>query len=171
VVVVALVAAASYLGYHHFHHHSSSRHSAAPPLPRCHASQSNALFAAPGQVRLRIVNGSLQTGLAAHVRAVLHHRGFHVLRIGNALKVGHNVAAIRFSSDQQREARTLSAQVAGAVVMTPVAGAKILELDLGLRFTSLASVRAARATQQHALAASSPSATPTATSSPTCQPS
>ena len=168
-MVIGLAALGSFVGYHHFHHSSSTRHSAAPPLPRCRAAQSNALFAAPSQVRLRIGNGSLQTGLAAHVRAVLHHRGFLVLSIGNAVKVGHDVAVIRFSSDQQREARTLGAHVSGAAVMKPVGGSGVLELDLGLRFTSLASRRAAHATEQRVLATSSPSATPSPTSSPTCR--
>lgn len=173
VVVIALIAAGGYAGYHHFHHRSSGPHQAAPPLPRCPAPQGNALFAAPSQVKLRIVNGSLQTGLAAHVRSVLHRRGFHVRSIGNALTVGHNVAAIKYSPDQLREARALSAQVAGAVVMKPVAGSAVLELDLGLRFTTLATARSAHATEQRALAASSPSpsATPSPTGSPTCQPS
>ena len=170
-VVVGLVALGAYAGYHHFRHKSSTGHTAAPPLPRCRTSQGNALFAAPAQVRLHIVNGSLQTGLASSVRSVLRHRGFHVLSIGNAVTVGHDVAAIRFSSDQQREARTLRAQVAGSVVMQPVAGSGVLELDLGLRFTTLASGRAAHATEQQELATATPSVTPSPTPSPTCRPS
>lgn len=168
-LVLAVLAGAGYVGYRHFNDGSSTPRAAAPPLPRCPPAAGNALFAAPGQVRVRIVNGSLQTGLAARVRSALRRRGIHVVSIGNALKVGHDIAAIRFSADQQRAARTVSAQIVGAPLMQPVSGNAVLELELGLRFTSLVPARAARATENRALAASSPSPSPTPTASPTCR--
>lgn len=172
-MVVAVLGFAAYSGYRHFHHDSSTPPVATPLLPECRPAAGNALYAAPGQVRLQIVNGSLQTGLASRVRATLRNRGFHVTSIGNAQKVGHNVAAIRFSPDQQRAARALGVQVTGDVVMQPVAGSGVLELDLGLRFTTMRSAHAAQAAEQRALAgaAASPAASPspTPTSSPTCR--
>jgi hypothetical protein len=170
-VVLAVLAGAGYAGFRHFHASSPSRPAAAARLPVCHASGGNALFAAPGQVRLRIRNGSLQTGLAAKVRSELRRRGFHVGSIGNALTVGHDVAVVRYPPAQLRAARSVAAQVSGAVALQPAPGAGLVELDLGLRFGGLQSVAAARSAERRLLAGASPSptASPTPTAGPTCQ--
>jgi hypothetical protein len=169
-VVLAVLAGAGYVGYRHFHDESSSTPTAAPRLPFCgHTASGNALFAAPGRVRLRIRNGSLQTGLAAQVRSAMRRRGFHVGSIGNASTVGRNVAAVRFPPTELRAARAVAAQVSGHVVMAPTANLAGVELDLGLRFAGLRPPAAVRAVEQQALASATPSATPSPTASPTCR--
>jgi acetolactate synthase regulatory subunit len=169
IVVLAVLAGGGYVGFRHFHDSSSASPTVAPRLPVCHRSLGNALFAAPGQVRLRIRNGSLQTGLAARVRSVLRHRGFHVVSIGNAVTVGHDVAAIRFAPAQQRAARTLAAHIAGPVQMQSVATGQTVELDLGLRFAGLKSARAALLAERQALGSVPGQASPTPSASPTCR--
>jgi hypothetical protein len=94
------------------------------------------------------MNASLRTGLAAEVEKALRHRHIRVVQIGNALRVGHDVATVQYSPDQKRDASTVAAQIAGATTK-PVAGRRVLELDIGVRFARLRSASAVRALERH----------------------
>jgi acetolactate synthase regulatory subunit len=148
-VVVALLAGGGYAGYRAVKGGSSTPAASASRRPVCPASPTSLLFAPDHQVRLRVMNASLRTGLAAQVKQELKHRGFHVSQIGNALRVGHDVATIQYSADQKRAASTVAAQIAGGPTMKPVAGQRVLELDIGVRFARLRSALGARSVEHH----------------------
>jgi hypothetical protein len=171
-VIIALLAGGGYAAYVGLTGGSSSPStSTATTLPRCPLPSTTAIFAPPHQVKVSIVNGSLQTGLAASVGAQLQHRKIRVGSIGNALKVVSGVAVIRYSPDQRRASRTLAAQVAGQPVLTAVSGTNVLDLALGLRFKRLRSPAAAKAIELRVSASSAAStSSPTARPSPTCRP-
>jgi acetolactate synthase regulatory subunit len=163
-VVLALVAGGGYAGYRTLQGGSSTPTSSAANRPVCHAPTTSVLFAPAHQVRLSVMNASLRTGLAAQVEHELKHRGFRVTQIGNALRVGHDVATVQYSSDQERAASTVAAQIPGGPTMKPVAGRRVLELDIGVRFARLRSAPGARALERHRLATVSPAPTPTPSS-------
>jgi LytR cell envelope-related transcriptional attenuator len=168
-LVVAILAGGGYAAYVGFIRNSSGTDTATTGLPHCPKRASQSPYAAPHTLKVRIFNASLQTGLAAQVRSQLKSRGFTVTQIGNALRVGHDTAVVRYSPDQHLGALTLAAQVSGATTHQ-VAGTGRLELDLGLQFTQLRSAAAAK-TAAHRAAASaapSPSSSPTSSPSPSC---
>jgi hypothetical protein len=156
VVVVALLAGGGYAAYRGLTQDSAPADAASHKLPRCPKPAVTSAFAPPRQVHLAVYNASLQTGLAASLRAQLRNRGFHVTQIGNALKVGHDVAVVRYSADEQRESLAVMAQVAGAS-RQQVAGTHHLELDVGLKFAQLRSAAAVRGFERSHATAPSPS--------------
>jgi hypothetical protein len=102
VIVVGLLGGGGYAAYAGLRGTSSGNAATRPKLAVCPKPLTTTMFAAPRDVRLTILNASLQTGLAATIGHQLHHRGFHVSRIGNAVRVVHGVAAIRYSPDELR---------------------------------------------------------------------
>jgi hypothetical protein len=161
VVVVALLAGAGYAGYVGLIQ-GSSNGSTALTTQRCPAPVKPKPVA-PHAMRVRIFNASLQTGLAAQIGSALRHRGFHIAAIGNALRVGHYIALVRYSPDDKPDSATLAAQVSGATTRQ-VAGHHLLELDLGLKFVDLRSATAAKAAAKRAAVAAAPAPTATPTS-------
>jgi hypothetical protein len=161
-LVVALLAGGGYAGYRGLTGGSSNHAPSAPVAASCPKPLTSAEFAPPHQVKLRVFNASLRTGLAAQVRAELVRRRFHVVEIGNALRVGHNIAMIRYSPDQKRAASTVAAQISGRLTMKPVTGENVLELDIGVHFVRLRSAAAAKAVERRVAASASPSPSPSA---------
>lgn len=155
-VVVALLAGGGYAGYRGLEGSSSAGSPA--PTDTCRPSTGRSLFAPAGQVRLTILNASLHTGLAASVESAMRKRGFHVAGIGNAARLGRDVATIRYSPDELRASRTVAAEIPGEATIKPVPGHHVLVLDLGTHFRTLQSVRAARATERRRDAAASAAA-------------
>ena len=168
-LVVAILAGGGYAAYVGFIRNSSGSGSPAAGLRLCPKQSSHSPYAAPHTLRIRIYNASLQTGLAAQVRSQLRHRGFRVTAIGNALRVGRDVALVRYSPDQRLGALTLAAQVSGAT-MHQVAGTGKLDLDLGLQFAQLRSAAAAKTAARRAAASAAPrpSSSPSSSPSPSC---
>jgi hypothetical protein len=164
-LVLAMVAGGAYAAYVGFIRGSSTDVTANPAPSRC-ARHASSPYAAPHTLRVRIFNASLQTGLASQVRSSLRHRGFRVTQIGNALKVGHYAAEVRYSPDQTLGSVTLAAQVTGATTHE-VGGQHVLELDLGLKYQQMRSATAAR-TLAHQVAASA-APTPSASPTPSCR--
>ncbi|HWB66160.1 MAG TPA: LytR C-terminal domain-containing protein [Mycobacteriales bacterium] len=162
IVALAVLAGGGYVGYQHFAGSSDDSVVVTQTTP-CPTPTVPSQFATPDQVRIVLRNGSLRTGLAARVARQLRHRGIHVRSIGNAVRVGHDVAVVRYSSDQTRQARTVAAQVSGAA-LHPQPGQRKLELDLGLRFRHLRSAAQVRAVEQQAAGSATPSPSPGCTS-------
>jgi hypothetical protein len=163
-LVLAVLAGGAYAAYVGFIRGSSTHVAADPPPSRC-ARQASSPYAAPHTLRVRIFNASLQTGLASQVRSSLRHRGFRVAQIGNAMRVGHYAAEVRYSSDQKLGSVTLAAQVTGATTRE-VTGQHVLELDLGLKYQQMRSTTAARTLAHHVAASAAP--TPSASPTPSC---
>jgi LytR cell envelope-related transcriptional attenuator len=160
-LVLVALAAVGYVGDRYVwpHLHSSTptaapvscpRSTPAPPLP------------AAKSVSLRVRNATLREGLASQVASSLHHRGFHVRGVGNTSARVTGTAAVRYSADRAQQAKALAAQV-DAPVLVRVAGKGVLDLDLGPKWHSLASVAAARAAERADRRARRPT--------PTCTPS
>lgn len=167
-VVLAVLGGGGYAAYVELHGSSSGDATAGQKLARCPKPSTAGMFAAPHDVRVTILNASLQTGLAATLGGRLHRRGFHITSIGNALHVVHGVAAIRYSADQLRASRTLAAQIPGTVPATEVAGHGVLDFEPGLGFQQLRSGAAATTLERQRVAAATP--TPTASPSDSCRP-
>jgi LytR cell envelope-related transcriptional attenuator len=169
-VIVALLAAGGYAGYARYIRGSSGRSPATAIVPLCPKLSTASEFAPARQVNVAVFNASLRTGLAAAVAATLRHRGFHIAAVGNALRVGHNVATIRYSPDERRAYRSVAAQIPGEATIKPVVGHHILELDLGVHFRRLQSAAAARASERRLVAAEVRTASPSPSPSPSCRP-
>jgi hypothetical protein len=163
--VVAVVLAVAGIGFGGYALLGGSSSSSPKVLPRCPATTPQPPEAQ--QARLTVRNATLKTGLAAEVAHALRQRDFRVGKVGNTLFRGKGVATVRYSADRLDAARLVAAQFDGATLM-PVAGAKVLEVDVGPKFRDLVPVADAEAAARAILASSSP--TTSATPSPTCSP-
>lgn len=164
-LVLAMLAGGGYAAYVGFIRGSSTHVGATPRLSQCAKRAAKPPYSTPRTLRVQIFNASLQTGLAAQVRSSLRHRGFRVTQIGNAMRVGHDVATVRYSLDEKLGSATLAAQVAGATTQQ-VSGQHVLELDLGLKFGQLRSATAAKTVARRVAATAAP--TPSGSASPSC---
>lgn len=141
-LVVIVLAAAGYAVYRF-----TRPGSAVPSASRRHCVTPAAAPAPapPRQVRVRVMNTTLRTGLAARIRRSLRRRGFHVVGIGNARPVVRGVV-IRYPTGGTPDGAvvTLREQFPHAVLRR--GGRRgVYEIDLGRGFSGPASVAAATA--------------------------
>ena len=128
---------------------------------------------APGQVGLRLLNGSSRDLLARSVASELVRRGFRVAATGNAPRPLAGASRVYYGPGARPAALLLSAHVLGASVQ-PVANAArgAVDVVLGSSFVRLRTVAEATSYARtiatgSALAGRSGSARPAA--SPTCR--
>ena len=108
-------------------HHGAA---AAPPV----------LDAAPGTVKVQVLNGSGVTGIASQAAAALASRGFVVTGTGDVAGFGYSGSVIEYASATELpEVRTLQKQLASVTVRRdPSLAPGSIELILGSSFTALA---------------------------------
>jgi LCP family protein required for cell wall assembly len=87
----------------------------------------------PAEVKLRVLNGTGQGGLAGQVGDKLTELGFQVLQVGNA-KAPAPTTVIRYSELGQAQARTVAAAVPAATLELDPSMGGALELVLGNGF-------------------------------------
>ncbi|HEV2240024.1 MAG TPA: LCP family protein [Streptosporangiaceae bacterium] len=111
---------------------SRTRHrAAAPPV----------LDAAPGAVRVQVLNGSGVSGVASRAAAALAGRGFVVTGTGDAASFGYTSSVIEYASaTSQSQVNTLEKQLTSVTVRRdPSLAPGTIDLILGANFTALAS--------------------------------
>src|SRR3954453_2658939 len=125
------------------------------PKPRPSSSESAApLVVAPSAIRVRVLNGTGETGLAHKVAQELAARGFVVVGTGDADSTGYTTTVVRYGPDRNQSSQTLAASVTGATRQINGALSGTLELIVG---TDYAGTKAVKVT--------TPTATPSATPS------
>ncbi|MCW2605774.1 MAG: LytR family transcriptional regulator, partial [Frankiales bacterium] len=93
---------------------------------------------APGQVRLRLLNGTPRDGLGRTVGAALAARGFGVLSTGNAPAPLPGPSRVAFGPGGRPAATLLAAHVSGArLVPSPAMPRGAVDLVLGAAFVRL----------------------------------
>lgn len=143
VLVLVVLAGGGYAGWH-FTHTGSSGPANAASHRRCVTPAAPPSPVAARQLRVRVMNTTLRTGLAARVRRILRRRGFRVTAIGNTKPKVRGVV-IRYpgaTSTPDAAAVTLREQFPGAAVR-PGGRRGSYEVDLGRGFRSPASAHAA----------------------------
>jgi len=88
---------------------------------------------APSEVKLRVLNGTGQGGLAGQVARELGDIGFEVTTVGNAPEQAPKTV-IRYSAVKESHARTIAAAVPGAELLLDPSMGGALELVLGNGF-------------------------------------
>lgn len=106
------------------------------------------------QVTVSVLNTTDKVGLAHQVAEELKSRGFRVGHIGNVKAAVTGTAAVVYPDTQAAAARTVAEQVPSPTLLT--GAVKVVTLQLGPAFRSLASTTDAAAARQRDLAASSP---------------
>jgi hypothetical protein len=183
-VVVAVLAVVGVAGgtYALQHRQDGAGHASAPaacvsPSPRSIASPPPAKVTAvrlpaPGQVALRLLNGSGRDRLARGVGDELARRGFRVTHVGNAPRALAGESRVYYGPDGRPAALLVSAQVLGAsVVPVPTAGRGAIDVVLGSAFVRLRTT-AETATYAHQLTTTgvpAPKPAPEPAASPSCR--
>jgi hypothetical protein len=133
-LLVVVLGAGGWFGWHLLRSDDASP--VAGPTP-CRTSSPPPEPAHPGDVRLRVLNGTKRDGLAHELDKQLRHRGFHVVRVGNAKSTQHTTVV----SAQDDLARVVAVRVhLQQFRWAPVAKqGKPVTLVIGHDFTGLAS--------------------------------
>src|SRR4051795_8280437 len=125
------------------------------PKPRPSSSSSAApLVVAPSAIRVRVLNGTGEAGLAHKVAQELAARGFVIAGTGDADSTGYTTTVVRYGPDRNESSQTLAASVTGANRQLQGALSGRLEVMVG---TDYAGTKAVKVT--------TPTATPSATPS------
>ncbi len=144
IVLIGGLGAGGYFGWNRWGAHAA-KHPAAAPV--CHTPPAGVTPMAVRQVRVRVLNGTLRSGLAAEVQHELRRRGFDVVGIGNTPK-RVRASVIDYPSGGAAgtaEAAALHEQVQG-VPMRARAGGGAVVLVIGPHWHGLTSTaEAARA--------------------------
>src|SRR3954453_2271000 len=124
------------------------------PKPRPSSSTSAApLVVAPSAIRVRVLNGTGQQGLAHKVAQELAARGFVVVGTGDADSTGYTTTVVRYGPDRNQSSQTLAASVTGATRQLNGALSGTIELIVGTNYAGAKAVKVTSPT-------SAPSATP-----------
>ncbi|MFV0458705.1 MAG: LytR C-terminal domain-containing protein [Actinomycetales bacterium] len=103
--------------------------------------------AAPGDVKVNVLNATTTKGLASRTSQELSGRGYSVASTGNAPDAQREFpdpAQVRYGPDSLAEAKSVQAQVSGAVLVEePERTDTTVDLVLGSSFTELAPADAA----------------------------
>ena len=107
---------------------------------RAPASAAPVLDAAPGTVKVQVLNGSGVTGVASQAAAALAARGFDVTGTGDAASFGYTGSVIEYASAaSQPQVATLARQLTSVTVRRDISLAPgAIDLILGTSFTALA---------------------------------
>lgn len=105
----------------------------------------------PGQVTVRVLNGTTISGLAHRASVELSGQGFRVSGVGNAPSPAGTSSVVEYSPGAQAAARTVEAAVHGSVLQQVSGLGSSVDLILGSSFNGVSSVASATPT---------PSATP-----------
>jgi hypothetical protein len=127
---------------------------------------------APGQVALRLLNGSGRDRLARGVGDELARRGFRVTYVGNAPRALAGASRVYYGPGGRPAALLVSAQVLGAsVVPVPTAGRGAIDVVLGSAFVRLRTPAetAAYAHQLTTTGVPAPQPAPKPAASPSCR--
>lgn len=95
----------------------------------------------PGEVRVRVLNGTANAGLATTAAEDLRRRGFVVESVGNADKSTWVSSVVRADPAYDESARTLTASVPGAKTAMVAGHGPVLELVVGSSWNGTQEVR------------------------------
>ena len=144
--VLVVLGAAAYAGWRLF---GGSGSTPTASTKHCHTPTAAVAPDRPAAVKVRVLNTTLRTGLAAQVRRELKARGFRVVGIGNASPrvTGVVIRYPRAGTSGQAEARAVAEQLPTAHLQQ-ASGHGVLVIEIGRGFTGLASPHAVAAARQ-----------------------
>lgn len=111
----------------------------------CPSATASAAPLARSAVRVRVLNATSRTGLAASVAAELRRRGYTVTGVGNDATPVAGVAQLRYGTAGAAAARALLPQLPGTTTQRDSRKAADIDLVLGNRYVALAPVAGASA--------------------------
>lgn len=177
VVAVAAVAAGTYA----VQHRGTDSETSAPatcvatsstpaPSPASRGKGPAVRLPAPGQVALRLLNGTPRDGLARTVGDELARRGFHVKATGNAPRPLIGASRVYYGPTGRPAALLVSAHVLGSsVVPVPSAAKGAVDVVLGSTFVRLRTPAETSAYARVLTTSGVPEPKPTSAPSPSCR--
>jgi hypothetical protein len=144
--------------------------SPAPKVSAAPAKVAALRLPAPGQVRLRLLNGTPRDGLARVVANELAKRGFRVSATGNAPRALVGASRVYYGPTGRPAALLVSAHVLGSsVVPVPSAAKGAIDVVLGSTFARLRTLPETSAYVRVLTTTGVPATTPTPAPSPACR--
>ena len=137
-IVIAGLAAGGYFGWQELRDNDKATVAAGSPCPTPTAAPK---VSPPPRVTAKILNGSLKSGLAKKVAKTLRRRfDVTVVKVGNAARFTRGVSVVRHPPQLAAQARLLASYVVPRARLRAKAHQKKVELDIGTRFRSVASI-------------------------------
>lgn len=142
-VLLASLVAGGWWGWRHLRPPDSVRTRSAPAS--CVTPSALGTPARVAGVRMRVLNGSLRSGLAARVARQLHGRfGVVVTRVGNAPRFLRGTSVLRYPPAQVAQARLAAVLVLPRARLAATNRVARIELDLGTGFRAVAAYGGSR---------------------------
>lgn len=112
---------------------SASPTASAPPSPT--------LVVAPSHIRVRVLNGTGQPGIAHKVADQLAAEGFNVVGVGDADSSGYTTTFVRYGTDKNESSETLAAAVPGSDRQLDGSLGSVLQLVVGSNYSGVVPVQ------------------------------
>jgi hypothetical protein len=125
--------------------------------PSASASASPTLIVAPSHIRVRVLNGTGQAGIAHKVAQALAAEGFQIVGVGDADSSGYSTTFVRYGTTKNESSETLSAAVPGSTRQLDGSLGDVLQLVVGSNYSGVVAVQISTA------GVPTPSPSPTAT--------
>lgn len=111
------------------------------PSASATASAGPPLIVAPSNIRVRVLNGTGQKGIAHKVADALAAEGFQIVGVGDADSSGYATTFVRYGTTKNESSETLAAAVPGSTRQLDGSLGGILELVVGSNYTSVVPVQ------------------------------
>ena len=111
------------------------------PGPDGSASPTPRLIVAPSAIRVRVLNGTGEPGLAARVAEELAARGFVIDETTDAGSEDYTQSIVRYGTEKRESSETLSASVPGSTRQQDAALGSTLELIVGSDYSGTVGVK------------------------------
>jgi LCP family protein required for cell wall assembly len=114
------------------------------PRPTATPTPSNSpttqLIVAPSRIRVRVLNGTGQSGIAHKVAQQLTAEGFQVVGVGDADSHSYQTTFVRYGTSKNESSQTLSAAVPGSTRQLDGSLSGVLQLVIGSNYTGVVPV-------------------------------
>jgi len=129
----------------------------ASPSPSGSPSPGPTLIVAPSHIRVRVLNGTGQPGVAHKVADALAAEGFNIVGVGDADSSAYTTTFVRYGTEKNESSETLAAAVPGSTRQLDGSLGSVLQLVVGSNYSGVVPVQISNA------GVPTPSPSPTAT--------
>ncbi|MDQ1700695.1 MAG: hypothetical protein QOG34_2558 [Frankiaceae bacterium] len=111
------------------------------PSATATATASTTLIVAPNHIRVRVLNGTGQAGIAHKVADALAAEGFNIVGVGDADSSGYSTTFVRYGTTKNESSETLSAAVPGSTRQLDGSLGSVLQLVVGSNYSGVVPVQ------------------------------
>lgn len=113
--------------------------------PSASASATTTLIVPPSHIRVRVLNGTGQPGIAHKAAQALAAEGFQIVGVGDADSSGYSTTFVRYGTTKNESSETLAAAVTGSTRQLDGSLGGVLQLVVGSNYAGVVPVQISNA--------------------------